>query len=85
MNQHSRRQFLITLACASASLAPLSFGVRPERRWQPSEVDWDTVINDVIRDHNAAMAGVLKQLPSYEVGGPHWCMKRELDCEIRTG
>jgi hypothetical protein len=83
MNQNNRREFLITLAWASASLTLLPIGLGAEQRWCPSDVNWDEVINDVIGDTNSLMAGTLKVPPIYELGSPHWCMKRALDREFK--
>ena len=81
MNQQNRRQLLITMACASASLTLFPFGFGVERRWCPRDVDW--VINDVIGDNNSLLMGTTKKLPVYEFGSPHWCMKRALDREFK--
>jgi hypothetical protein len=84
MNQNNRRQFLVALACTSVSLAPLSFGREPERRWCLGEVGWEAALNDVISDANAALAGAAIP-PVYERGGPHWCMERALAREFKIG
>jgi hypothetical protein len=75
----SRRQLLISMACAQASLLPTLSILQPEQRWDYTATDWDSVMNDVIRDTNAALAGVSEHKPAYEVGSPHWCMERALD------
>ncbi len=58
MSHLNRRQFLISFACITASLATVSLGVKLENQWQMEEVDWDNVINDVICSTNAVLAGV---------------------------
>lgn len=82
MTKYNRRQFLIALACSTFSLSFLYLRAVSERPWNPSDVDWDTVINDVIGNTNAVLSGVSKELPSYEIGGPHWCMERALAREF---
>jgi hypothetical protein len=85
MTKYNRRQFLIVLACSVVSLSPLSSGATSKQQWNPSDVDWDTVINDVIGNTNAVMAGVSKELPNYKAGSPHWCMERVLARELVGG
>jgi hypothetical protein len=82
MRKYNRRQFLIALACSTFSLSSLYLGAVSKRQWIPREVDWDTIINDVIGNTNAVLSGVSKELPSYEIGGPHWCMERALAREF---
>jgi hypothetical protein len=79
IGNYNRRQFLIALACASAYSLP--FGGVPGRRWVPSEVDWDEVINDVLCDTSSVIGGYSDGMPNYEIGSPHWCVERAMDNE----
>ena len=85
VNQLSRRQFLIAMACAASPLPLLQ--TETELNWllRGTEVDWDRVLNDVIDNTNAFLAGVSMRRPIYEIGSPHWCMERVLEREFEIG
>jgi len=85
MSQNNRRQFLKEMACAAASLALLPIWAESERKWLTRDVDWDVIINDVIGNTNAVLAGVSRGRPIYDVGSPHWCMERALSREFQKG
>jgi hypothetical protein len=52
--------------------------------WDPSEVDWEEVFNDVLAQHIGLAAGTQPAPIPFERGSPQWCMKRamELDPEL---
>jgi hypothetical protein len=79
----SRRNFLLVIAEVSlfASL-PLSYPPPPEL---DQEIDWDEAVNQVIKDRNAFVVGMMKTQPTYAVGSPEWCVEKDLNASGLVG
>lgn len=72
-NQISRREFLFVAAVALlASHFPYARGT-PKN--SDKNVDWDTVLNNVIGNRNSLIMGFSGDTESYKVGSPEWCME----------
>jgi hypothetical protein len=72
----SRRTFLFSAAAALFG----SFLPRMPKQYENSHIapDWDVVLNRVISDRNALVAGFASEVQSYEIGSPEWCMEEAL-------
>ena len=84
MKQLNRRELLIASACVIASLPVLPIGSTLIQTWNANEVDWEEIINDVLCDNNAVLAGMKKDRAIYQTGSPHWCMEQAMQRECCT-
>jgi hypothetical protein len=92
MSEINRRSVLIGLAATIAATTASSnilitnrskfLSVDRDRNgdpeWNFDDIDWDEIINDVIGDNNAQIAGFRSKPIDFQVGSPHWVMREAM-------
>jgi len=79
--QPNRRSFLIGLAL-TAAFAPISLRRSPDLHtldWDPKDVDWGNVINEVIGHRNRLITGMPPAPTPFRPWSPQWCMEKAMD------
>ena len=68
-----RRDLLFSLAATLLVPQVPSGLIRQQNPY--NDVDWEMVLNKVIRDRHALIVGLAANIESYKVGSPEWCME----------
>ena len=80
VNDDDRRRFLVKLAFTIASSAIDIPGIEEPQyiTWDPDDVDWDEVMNEVIISRNRRCSGVESETRGFPIGSPWWCMEQAM-------